>query len=536
VHEATEKLRKLLAQNGTALPVLFVGSGFALRYLNSPTWEGLLEHFATKLGRPMSYYRAKASGDMPLIASYLAEDLFEPWFNSPEYAASRSDFQDKVLNRSDPLKFEITKFLKKLKLPTAGPMKQEMDDFSHVHVQAILTTNWDDTLELSLPEFETFVGQSDVLFTTLQSVGEIYKIHGCTSDPHSLVLTREDYQTYWERNPYLIAKMLTLFVEHPILFIGYSVSDPHIRQLLMNLIECLTDAQREVLNDRLVFVDWRQPGRPPEFTQGTLTVGTHTIAIRQYALADYSELYAMLATLPRRFPAKLMRQLKQSVYRLAYDSTPLGRLRVLPIDEGDDLENLEVIIGVGTSERLAEVGYGHFNREDLIRDMLFGATQHDPVALMSRAIPELFARVKYLPIWYPLRIAGRIADDDEVIQQDELPARARALLTDPTLIHPTSIVETSSRRKQNFRDLLAESERVAINHGIWCLYDEKDVVALREFLVQLLTRSRKISTDVAMLACKYDRLVFGKDYSGDRGQLWQTLDVELQAGQESNST
>jgi hypothetical protein len=527
VSDATDRLREVLTCSGTALPVLFIGSGFSRRYLDSPTWDGLLELFATRLGRPMSYYRAKADGDLPLVASYLAEDLFEPWFNSADYADSRSEFEDNVLHRSDPLKYEITKYLRALKPPRSGAMKSELESFARVHVQAVLTTNWDELIEKTLPDYETFVGQNDVLFTTIQSVGEIYKIHGSISDPRSLVLTQEDYRTYWDRNPYLIAKMLTLFVEHPMFLLGYSVSDPHIRLLLSNLVECLTPAQRDVLNDRLVFVNRKSVGQPTEFTHGTLTVASHTIAIREYALADYSELYEMLAGLPRRFPAKLMRQLKESVYKLAYDSTPQGRLRVLDIAEGDNLDDLEVVVGVGTSERLAEVGYGHYSREDFIRDMLFGATQHNADALMTRTIPELFSQVKYLPVYYPLRLAGRISDDGIVTDKDDLPRRARELLDDPSLIYPPSVLETSSRRGQHFRELLAESERVAINHGVWCQYDQSDVIALGEFLARLLKRSRKTKTEVARLACKYDRLVYGFDYAGNKDELVAALDLEM---------
>jgi hypothetical protein len=227
--DATEQLRAVLTKNGVALPVLFVGSGFSRRYLDSPTWMGLLEHFAQRLGRPMSYYRAKAEDDMPLIATLLADDMFEPWYTAADYAESRAEFEQYVRSRSDPLKYEIVRYLRALTPPETGPRKNELEKFSQAHVQAILTTNWDELLEVSMPEFETFVGQNDVLFTTLQSVGEIYKIHGSISDPRSLVLTQDDYQMYWDRNPYLIAKILTLFVEHPIIFIGYSVTDAHIR-------------------------------------------------------------------------------------------------------------------------------------------------------------------------------------------------------------------------------------------------------------------------------------------------------------------
>jgi SIR2-like domain len=527
VSDATDRLREVLTGSGAALPVLFIGSGFSRRYLDSPTWDGLLEVFAARLGRHMSYYRAKAEGDLPLVASFLAEDLFEPWYSSSEYADSRAEYENRVLHKSDPLKYEITKYLKALKPPRSGPMKSELESFAKVHVQGVLTTNWDELIENTLPDYETFVGQNDVLFTAIQSVGEIYKIHGSVSDPRSLVLTHEDYKTYWDRNPYLIAKMLTLFVEHPILFLGYSVSDPHVRLLLSNLVECLTAEQLDILNNRLAFVNRKSVGEPTDFTHGTLTVASHTIAIRQYALADYSELYEMLAGLPRRFPAKLMRQLKESVYKLAYDSIPHGRLRVLDIAEGDDLENLEVVVGVGTSERLAEVGYGHYSREDFIRDMLFGATQHNVGALMERTIPELFSQVKYLPIYYPLQLAGRISADGAVTDKGNLPRKAIELLDDPTHIYPPSALETSYRRGQHFRELLEESERVAINHGVWCQYDKDDVIALGEFLAKLLKRSRKIKTEIARLACKYDRLVYGFEYAGNKQELLAALDLDM---------
>ena len=82
-----------------------------------------------------------------------------------------------------------------------------------------------------------------MLFNTVQAIGEIYKIHGSVTDPRGRwCLPRGDYDEYWKKNPYLIAKILTLLVEHPVIFLGYSVSDPHIRQLLANLVSCLTPA------------------------------------------------------------------------------------------------------------------------------------------------------------------------------------------------------------------------------------------------------------------------------------------------------
>lgn len=519
--DATSELHELLKGHGSALPVLFVGSGLSRRYIGSPNWHDLLARFATLAGRSMPYYLASASEDLPQVATLIAGDFFEVWFSDDLYKQSRAEFEDQVKRRSDPLKFEITKYLDGLTVVDDEDAQNELAALSKIHAQAIITTNWDEILETALPEFEVFIGQNDVLFTTLQSVGEIYKIHGSITDPQSVVLTSEDYIDYWKRNPYLISKMLTLFVEHPVIFFGYSVSDPHIRKMLTDLVDCLTSDQLQVLNDRLIFV---KPGTgKPKFLSGTLTVPDHSISIREYIAQDFTELYKCLGGLPRRFPPKLMRQLKESVYKLAYDSTSQGRVHVLPIDQDADLEKLEAIIGVGTMDRLGEKGYGHFSREDLILDMLMDANDHNSEAMLKRLVPEIFTLVKYAPIYYPLSLCGRVNDYGKVAQTADLPRKARALIDDPLLIEG-NVSNESPRRNQQFSHLLAAGEKVAMNYGTVCAFDTlEEVILLRDFLHALINRQRKTTTQIAMLASRYDRLVYGREYEGDRDLLAAAL-------------
>ena len=83
-------------------------------------------------------------------------------------------------------------------------------------LDGIITTNWDDTAERVLPQFTSYIGQEQLIFSSTYSVGEIYKIHGSYRDPKSLVLTEDDYDDFSKKNPYLAAKLITIFIEHPV--------------------------------------------------------------------------------------------------------------------------------------------------------------------------------------------------------------------------------------------------------------------------------------------------------------------------------
>ena len=125
-------------------------------------------------------------------------------------------------------------------------------------VDGIITTNWDLLLEnlFERDNYKVYVGQGHLLFSNPQKIAEIYKIHGCCKDPKSLVLTRSDYDDFHKKNPYLAAKLLSIFIEHPIIFIGYSLDDENIRSILCSISAMMSkDSDREKLAIYLGSVD-----------------------------------------------------------------------------------------------------------------------------------------------------------------------------------------------------------------------------------------------------------------------------------------
>ncbi|GAN78103.1 hypothetical protein Asru_0620_01 [Acidisphaera rubrifaciens HS-AP3] len=90
-------------------------------------------------------------------------------------------------------------------------------------------------------------------------IGEVFKIHGCVSDYNSLIFTQQDYDEFLRKKKYLSAKLLTYFTEHPLLFVGYSATDPNIQTVLSDIDECLPRVgPADATIPNIYFLEWRQ--------------------------------------------------------------------------------------------------------------------------------------------------------------------------------------------------------------------------------------------------------------------------------------
>jgi hypothetical protein len=81
-------------------------------------------------------------------------------------------------------------------------MATEVAALQRIRPHAVVTTNYDQFLELVFPEYHPIIGQQIIQGASL-CIGEIFKIHGCVSDPNSLVFTRTDYNEFTKKKKYL---------------------------------------------------------------------------------------------------------------------------------------------------------------------------------------------------------------------------------------------------------------------------------------------------------------------------------------------
>lgn len=394
-------------------PFLFVGSGMSRRYLGVETWASLLERFAAKTTHPYAYFVSKANGSLPRVATLIAEEFHDVWWSDSEYAPKHTSVADQLTAVSSPLKIEIAHYLAAAisNLPTSGRATDELALLRNAVIDGVITTNYDGLLEELFGEFKVFVGQDQLLFSDPQGVGEVYKIHGSQDVPNSLVLTEEDYAGFAERNPYLAAKLLAIFVEHPVIFLGYSLSDANITSILVSIAKCLTTANLALLQDRLVFVEWDPDVDEAVMTRTQIAVEGFSIPVLTVRVSDFVETFGALGTLQRKFPARLLRQLKEHVYDLVLTNEPSGRLFVQDIEDAGHIENVDVVFGVGMEERLSGRGYRGLDRFDLLMDVLASASQYDPERIVSEALPTLLRRPGNIPIFRYLREGGYLRQD-----------------------------------------------------------------------------------------------------------------------------
>lgn len=505
-------------QSRAAGPFLFVGSGFSRRYLGLEDWPGLLSRFCVA-GHPFEYYLASANGDYPAVAKRLASDFNEHWWSAEEYASNVSRFKSKVRDVTSALRIEISNYILSLDQSKAieSEHKDEVEILSGLNVDGVITTNWDIFLEQLFPDYKVYIGQKELLFSNPQEIGEIYKIHGCASKPDSLVLTNDDYLAFNEKNAYLAAKLITIFVEHPIVFIGYSISDENISGLLRAIAACIGRENVEQLRKNLIFVQRLGANEEPGISDTYLSIDGVQIPLVLVKTNNFAEVYEAIDATKRKIPARVLRYCKEQLYELVKSSRPEEKISVVDIDEIDSKEDVEFLVGVGVASEEAagpsQLGYASLSVEDLIEDLLLENRDFDSEQVLQHVIPRLCKHTPYVPSFRYLNQLGIKSSDeyekldlgiDKVVGKDIRSFRLR------TYSRPFF----RNYRHMTIDQIIASCTPENASAYIPFLPQDKiDLDALREFLINNIDKvdykKSNYASSFRKLAALYDRLKWG---------------------------
>ena len=337
-------------------PILFVGSGLSKRYFGGPSWEELLKIISDQcpvIDKEFAYFK-QSYGTLMKIGEIFSE-FYKEWAWGP----GRGEFPDDLFDATKPsniyLKYKIAEYFESIIPDSIESISDitlidEINLLQKVRPHAIITTNYDRFLEKVFPEYEPIVGQK-ILHTNHTSLGEIFKIHGCASEPESIVLTENDYIDFMAKKKYLSAKLLTYFAEHPLLFIGYSAEDPNIKSILSDIDEIISSNNELIPN--IYILEWKSKISDSEYPQREKVISidsNRSVRIKSISSSSFNwifEAFGINGAIDKVNP-KLLRGLLARTYELVRHDIPKKSLEV-------DYQTLEHAIN--TDGELAKI-YG----------------------------------------------------------------------------------------------------------------------------------------------------------------------------------
>ncbi len=427
-------LQEVVARFNTT-PFLFAGSGVTRRYYGLPDWVGILTHFANMVKKDMFAYRyyENRAGEienitekLPLVASYIEKDFNDAWFNKEEGIRSASENVETAVARGvSPFKAEIGEYIRSLSTvdPAYAEEVEKLKSIAKNNLSGIITTNYDCFFENVFDGYKTFVGQDELVFSQLQGIGEIYKIHGSVQMPESIVINRADYQKFHDKGKYLAAKLMTIFMEYPIIFIGYSISDSDIQEILGNVVECLPSDKMEMIQKRFVFVEYKAGFVGSEISSHSLVISGKLLEMTKIVLSDFKLLYDALAIKKAALPVKLLRRFKDELYTFALTQQPGPTMQVASLeDERIDENMLALTIGLastGVYGLARAVNSEQWYRNIILHDSLYSCDQ-----LLKFVYPELAKQNSWkLPVWYYItesNCKNELAEEKAPYSYDEI--------------------------------------------------------------------------------------------------------------------
>ncbi|MCQ5857511.1 SIR2 family protein [Escherichia coli] len=338
-------------------PVLFIGTGFSLRYLqNSFGWNELLEFISYELtGNEEFYYDLKAESMENGEYSYdLLATRLEIEFNkclatnrNGKFEAINDIFyknmkEGKKLSR---FKIYITEILNGLLIRPEKSNEIDALIRARKNIGSVITTNYDRLCE-KVFEFNPLIG-NDILLSN--PYGSVYKIHGCVTDSDNIIITRDDYNNFNNKYELIRAQLLSIFIHNPIIFIGYSISDSNIKSLLKTIFSYVninTELAKKI-RDNFLLVEYAPGDHTTEITEHDIDIESMaTIRINKIKTDNYTAIYDALSKLVLPVSAMDIRKV-QKVWNTIKSG---GEIKVNITENIDELKNEDMVLAVG-SER-----------------------------------------------------------------------------------------------------------------------------------------------------------------------------------------
>jgi len=480
-------------------PVLFIGTGIGLRYLkNSYTWNGLLKKIAFDLTNNEEFYldlKSKCfendSYKYEKIATLLEEEfnILLSKDRNGKFKEINDIFYENMQNDNNLSRFKI--YISQLlsNLEYKDNMLDEILELKKIrkNISSIITTNYDKFIE-EIFNFNPLIG-NDILLSN--PYGSVYKIHGCISEQKHIIFTENDYKLFLEKYELIRAQLLSLFIHNPIIFMGYSISDENIKNILKTVFTYIepNSEQAEKIRNNFLLVEYEENSISDEIVEHDIDIdGFSTIRINKLKTDNFIPIYTALSNLELAVSAMDIRKV-QNIVKEIYSG---GEIKVSITDNLDEVNNNEKILAIGS---VNTIKYEYQNKSEMISNY-FQIIDESNTQLLNLIDKYSIQKQQFFPIYGFAKINKNI-QNIEILkkqQKDKL----------------NSILESSSKNKfsnsHNSIQLLENDKNIALSHQsnalIWAIM--KNSIDLDDVRMYLEALEDKKETNYRKILCAYD--------------------------------
>lgn len=453
-------LNKLIESNEP--PVLFIGTGISKRYIQDfPTWEELLLKLWERLdGKRDTFYKKMLqikTENEPLatdadnlmfttnikMASLIMQKFTEA-FNSGQLEVKGLTTEQAFQTQINPFKKEIANIFEEIEFKKET--EEEIEAFRKLLLKsrAIITTNYDTALEcLMEDEYKVYTRQSD-LFMLQDDYGSIYKVHGDVNNSNEIIITESDYEKFDKNSVLIGAKLISLLMESPIIFLGYSLKDQNIISILKKFTQSLRPEQKGMLVDRMVYIDYKEGQEElTEYKKDSAELGAQFTVIET---DNYRPIYEQLAQIEQGLPVSQVRKFKDKIKELIIEHGKKGTLKKLllspyELDE-DKIPDDDIVIAIGDNKIIFNIP----DRVDYLRDYM-NETQEIPTSVALKFIARQ-GKTTRIPIF---KFTKNIDFDTNLspVRSDEI-EKIKQRINDPSILQKAKdTIPTGCRIRHN---------------------------------------------------------------------------------------
>lgn len=383
-------LEELIKKN--KVPTLFIGSGISKRYLKDyPNWYELLKRIAEKLGINKIQLNAikqeiirnknisNNNEANPFIADELTKRLNELIIKDSNFTKNiftKEEIDELCSYQCDYFKYLVCKEFKEYIIKEEK--RFEIDAFIRAtrKVGTVITTNYDSFLEdVIFTNFSVKSQQNQLYFVDNYEYETLYKIHGTYQNSNSIIINTNDYNNLEENSRLFIAKIYNLLMNAPMIFMGYSMNDSDILDILSKFTECFDSNILSNIAKNIIIVEYKENEKNIKECQTYIKSTEKNIPVTVLQTDNFIEIYQYLEKIELfLLPSEVNRYRKVLSKLLQDNERGLNKIKVLGDDSILEVDPSKMVVAIGENNvisKIQEYGVIGISFNEIVKKVLF---------------------------------------------------------------------------------------------------------------------------------------------------------------------